>query len=98
MNFALVNGNLTLTISQDSAGHLTGTAVSTPPLCSFNQPVTGSYFTTGQQFQVISADSNETFTGTLSGDQKSLSGTVQLGNAQTTGCGPRTGLFQVAKQ
>ncbi len=96
LNFTTITGNLTLTISEDAGGNLSGTAVSTPPFCQFNSPITGKYFSSGQQFQVVSQDGIEGFTGTLSSDQKSLSGTVQIG--QGGGCGPRTGSFAATKQ
>lgn len=97
MNFTTITANVTLALSQDGSNNLTGAASSTPPLCSFNSQVTGTYFSDGE-FQVVSKDGAESFTGTISGDKKSLSGTVQLGAAANTGCGPRLGSFSVGKQ
>lgn len=97
LNLTTFNANVTLAISQDGSNNLTGAVSSTPPLCSFNSQVTGTYFSDGE-FQVTSKDGAETFTGTISGDKKSLSGTVQLGAAAMTGCGPRLGSFAVGKQ
>jgi len=98
MNFTVVTGDLKLVLSEDGSGVVTGSAISTPPSCEFNSQVSGRYFTSGQQFQVVSGDGAESFTGTLSSDQKSLSGTVQLGAGNLTGCGPRNGSFSATKQ
>lgn len=96
MVFSSFNANLELILSQDSAGHLTGSAISNPPLCQFNEQVSGSF--ANNQWGVNSADGAVGFAGTLSSDGKSLSGNVQLGSSAMTGCGPRLGTLSVQKQ
>ena len=96
MAFSSFNANLQLMFSQDSAGHLTGSAISNPPLCQFNEQVSSSF--ANNQWGVNSTDNAVGFAGTLSSDGKSLSGNVQLGSAAMTGCGPRLGTMTVQKQ
>src|SRR5579864_4421123 len=41
MNFTIVTGSLSIVMTEDASGNLTGTASSTPPDCQFDLPVHG---------------------------------------------------------
>jgi hypothetical protein len=94
MNFTTITGSLTLAISQDTAGNITGQISSVPPICSFTSQITGQIFE-NRTFGFNSVDTLEGFNGTLSADGKSVSGNVNL--MQGTGCGPRSGSWSAIK-
>lgn len=95
LTFTGTSGNVSLAISQDVNGNLTGQVSSTPPICSFTSQITGQIFE-NRQFGFNSVDTLEGFNGTLSGDGKTVSGNVNL--MQGTGCGPRSGAWSATKQ
>jgi len=88
MNFTIVTGSLSIVMTEDSSGNLTGTASSNPPDCQFDLPVAGQV----NQLQMWLQTKDTTtvsLAGTIAGDLNSVSGNVNLGSS--TGCGPRTG-------
>ena len=91
MVFTTVTGSLTLNLTQDASGNLTGSAVSTPPSCEFTLSVSGQVYSSGQFFVETADNTTASFAGTLSNENKAVSGNVGLGNG--TGCGPRNGAF-----
>ena len=88
MNFTVVTGSLSIVMTEDSSGNLTGTAASNPPDCQFNLPVHGAV-NQSQMWLQTSDNVTVSLVGNIAGDLNSVSGNVNLGSS--TGCGPRTG-------
>lgn len=97
MNFTTATGNLSVSLSETSLGDLSGSALSTPPLCQFNLAVAGKVYSDGQFYLQTADNTTLSLAGKLASDQKSGSGNIALGD--DTGCGPRTGgTFSFSKQ
>lgn len=92
MNWTVLTGDLTLTLSQDASGNLTGTAASV--YCEFSYPISGTMYSDGQ-FTVQTSDGKSiALSGKDSGS--SATGNLALGGSP---CGPRpTGAFTVQQQ
>jgi hypothetical protein len=88
--------NLSLVLSEDAAGNLTGNASSTSG-CSFSLPVTGAIYS-NYSFSVQAADPTTLLiAGNLSNNNVDAQGGISLGNG--TGCGPANGApFALGKQ
>jgi hypothetical protein len=95
MVFTTATGNLMFTLTQDASGALSGTASSVPPSCEFSLQVTGTVYSNGSFF-LQTADTTLSLSGKIGNNNQTLTGNVQLGD--NTGCGPRTGTFDVQVQ
>lgn len=87
--------NLTLTLTEDSAGNLNGIASSTTG-CNFSLPVTGAIYA-NYSFSVQAADPTTLLlAGNLANNGVAAQGYVNLGDG--TDCGPANGaLFALGK-
>lgn len=92
MQLTLLNSDLTLVVSQDGAGNLSGIS-SASNGCLFDIAVSGAIQSSGA-VNLVSSDNGQTITltGTLSGN--SLSGKAWL-NSPGTHCDGETGSFSV---
>jgi hypothetical protein len=88
--------NLSLVLTEDAAGNLTGTASSTSG-CNFSVPVTGAIYA-NYTFSVQAADPTTLLlAGNLANNNVDAQGSINLGNG--TDCGPANGApFALGRQ
>ena len=87
--------NLTIILTEDSSGKLTGTASSSTG-CNFSVPVSGAIYR-DYTFSVQTADVTLVFAGNLSNNNVDAQGYVNIGSGYS--CGPSTGApFALGKQ
>jgi len=96
INLQASTPNLTVVLTEDSSGNLSGTASSTSG-CNFNMPVRGAIYANSTFSVQASNPTSLLLAGTLANNNVDASGSISLGSG--TGCGPANGApFALGRQ